>query len=60
MADIKAAVKAEISHALVVIHAFGDYVRGDIIKAKDEIEKILGGENASHVNKVAVDPAAAQ
>jgi hypothetical protein len=45
MADIK----------LVVIHPFGDYQRGDAITDAETIAEVLDGENASSVNRVAVD-----
>ena len=37
---------------LVVVHAFGDYQRGDEITDPDTIAKILKSENAPKVVKV--------
>lgn len=39
---------------LTVIHAFGNYRRGDIITDPAEIAVVMAGENATSVNKVSV------
>lgn len=38
--------------SLVVIHAFGNYRRGDSITDAAEIDRVLKSENASFVNRV--------
>jgi hypothetical protein len=42
-----------MSIQLTVIHDFADYVRGEVIKAEEEIEAILGSTNHTNVVKVA-------
>ena len=41
---------------LVVMREFADYAKGAVIKAEDEIKKILGSHHAAHV-EVADHPA---
>lgn len=48
-----ATAKATPAFHLVVIHAFGTYRRGDMITDAAEIERVLAGENAASVNRVA-------
>lgn len=38
---------------LVVIHAFDGYMPGERITDEEEIERILSGDNAASVNRVA-------
>lgn len=42
------------SFTLVVAHPFGDYERGAAITDPAEIAKVMDGENAHHVRKVAI------
>lgn len=42
-------------HHLTVLRDFGNYRRGDHIEDEAEIARILGGEHAVHVVKVAAD-----
>lgn len=51
MADKQTAAKADF--VLVVVHPFGDYERGARIESADDIAKVLAGENAGHVVRVA-------
>ena len=37
---------------LVVVHAFGDYRRGDSITDPSEVAAVLASENANHCRKV--------
>lgn len=43
---------------LVVTHAFADYKIGEEIKDAEEIKKILAGDQAQYVVKVAAAPKA--
>jgi len=45
---------------LVVTSAFADYKRGEEIKDPEAIKKILAGDQAQYVVKVAVEPKAAK
>lgn len=51
MANIDTAPAAP-AIALVVIHPFGDYQRGDRITDAAAIAAVLAGENAHHCNKI--------
>ena len=42
---------------LTVVHDFADYVRGQVIKAEEEIKAILESPNHSNVVKVAAPDA---
>jgi hypothetical protein len=44
--------------ALVVVHPFGKYVKGDLITETVRIAAILGGGNANFVIAAAVPPSA--
>jgi hypothetical protein len=44
---------APFDYDLVVIHQFGDRVRGTRVTDPDEIEEIRNGENLHHCHKVA-------
>lgn len=46
-------VKAKPDYALVVIHPFGDYQRGQKVTDADEIDAINASDNRHHCNKVA-------
>jgi len=46
------AAKPVADRTLVVVHAFGDYRRGDSITDAVEVANILGSENAHHCRKV--------
>jgi hypothetical protein len=41
--------------ALIVIHPFGPYVRGDLITDAAEIAAVQAGENAHHTGRVSVE-----
>ena len=45
-------------HDLVVVHPFDGYARGAKITDDVEIARILEGENAHHVHRVAPEPVA--
>ncbi|MBB3258218.1 hypothetical protein F4827_003086 [Paraburkholderia bannensis] len=45
-------VKRVADRTLVVVHAFGDYRRGDSITDPDEVDAVLKSENAHHCRKV--------
>ncbi|RKR46313.1 hypothetical protein [Paraburkholderia sp. BL17N1] len=44
--------KPVADRTLVVVHAFGDYRRGDSITDPDEVADVLKSENAHHCRKV--------
>ncbi|MDR6381829.1 hypothetical protein [Paraburkholderia caribensis] len=44
--------KPVADRTLVVVHAFGDYRRGDSITDPGEVDTVLKSENAIHCRKV--------
>lgn len=44
--------KPVADRTLVVVHAFGDYRRGDSITDPGEVDAVLKSENAHHCRKV--------
>ena len=48
-----APIQAKPDYALVVIHPFGDYQRGQKVTDADEIDSINASDNRHHCNKVA-------
>jgi hypothetical protein len=44
----------DLGYELVVVHAFADYQRGDVIADAKTITEILEGECAAYVNKRAI------
>ncbi|WP_186122370.1 hypothetical protein [Burkholderia gladioli] len=46
------AVQPAADRTLVVVHAFGDYRRGDSITDPSEVAAVLASENANHCRKV--------
>ncbi|UGY23723.1 hypothetical protein HU675_0038220 [Bradyrhizobium septentrionale] len=45
-----------MNHVLVIIHEFGNYLKGQLVTEVSEIEQILASHNHVHVNKVAGTP----
>ncbi|MBJ9663195.1 hypothetical protein [Burkholderia gladioli] len=46
------AAQTAADRTLVVVHAFGDYRRGDAITDPREVAAVLASENANHCRKV--------
>ncbi|WP_186250803.1 hypothetical protein [Burkholderia gladioli] len=46
------AAQPAADRTLVVVHAFGDYRRGDSITDPREVAAVLASENANHCRKV--------
>lgn len=54
-ADVKPDAESKkpvADRTLVVLHAFGDYRRGDSITDPDDVAGVLNSENAHHCRKV--------